>query len=234
MISIIIPTLNEEKYLPKLLQSIKEQDFVGDLEVIVADAGSKDRTKKIARKFGCQIVKGGLPAKARNEGAKIARGELLLFSDADVILPKDFLNKALNEFQERKLDGASFSIYPLEKGLAKKFLFNIFHNYLIRALVIILPLGSMVFLVKNSIHKKIKGFNEKIVFIEDSDYLKRLSKVGKYRIIKASSIFASARRFEENGWAKEYLKVFFGNVYMLFFGPIKKDIFKYKFNHYDN
>ncbi len=74
MISIIIPTLNEEKYLPKLLRSIKEQDFKEELEIIVADANSEDKTREIAKKFSCKIVEGGLPAKARNEGAKIAKG----------------------------------------------------------------------------------------------------------------------------------------------------------------
>ena len=62
MLSIIIPTLNEESYLPKLLNSIKKQDFQ-DYEMIVADAGSKDKTIEIALASGCKISSGGLPAK---------------------------------------------------------------------------------------------------------------------------------------------------------------------------
>ena len=79
MLSIIIPTLNEEKYLPVLLESIKKQKFEGDYELIVADAGSQDKTVEIARNFGGKIVPGGLPAKGRNQGAAEARGDLFLF-----------------------------------------------------------------------------------------------------------------------------------------------------------
>ncbi len=60
MLSIIIPTLNEEKYLLGLLNSLKKQTYM-DFEVIIADNNSKDRTKQIAKKHGCKIVKGDLP-----------------------------------------------------------------------------------------------------------------------------------------------------------------------------
>lgn len=79
MLSIIIPTLNEEKYLPLLLEAIRKQDFDGDLETIIADAGSEDQTLEIAKTFGCRVAPGGLPAKGRNEGAKIAQGDTFLF-----------------------------------------------------------------------------------------------------------------------------------------------------------
>ena len=85
-LSIVIPAKNEEKYLPKLLASVKKQSFK-DYEIIVADNNSKDKTKEIAKSYGCKIVKGGLPGKGRNAGAKIAKGEIILFLDADVILP---------------------------------------------------------------------------------------------------------------------------------------------------
>ena len=122
MISIIIPTLNEEKYLPHLLKSIKEQDFFSNpekLEIIVADAGSEDKTVEIAKSFGCQITKGGLPAKGKNEGAKIARGDLFLFLDSDVILDKNYLKKALKEFRERKLSVASGVLKSITRAQAK-------------------------------------------------------------------------------------------------------------------
>jgi len=115
MLSIVIPTLNEEKFLPRLLNSIKEQGF-SDYEIIVADAESKDETTEIAKSFGCKIVKGGLPAKGRNEGAKRAKGDLFLFLDADIIfLSPKFLENLLKEFERRNLDVASFSIFPENK-----------------------------------------------------------------------------------------------------------------------
>ena len=113
MLSIIIPALNEEKYLPILLSQIKKQNFSGGkYEIIVADAGSKDKTVEIAKSYGCKVVPGGLPPKARNEGAKKARGELFLFLDADVVLPENSLEKFLKEFY---LWGAEWWYWMKEK-----------------------------------------------------------------------------------------------------------------------
>src|SRR6266702_7918120 len=96
-VSIVIPTLNEEKYLPRLLMSIREQT-VPPAEVIVADADSIDKTKQIAKSFGCIVTKGGYLPTGRNNGAKLATSELILFLDADVMLPADFLQKTVKEF----------------------------------------------------------------------------------------------------------------------------------------
>ena len=85
ILSIIIPTYNEEEYLPVLLESIKKQSFK-DYEIIVADANSTDRTREIAESYGCIVVDGGLPAAGRNNGAKVATGEYLLFLDSDLEL----------------------------------------------------------------------------------------------------------------------------------------------------
>ena len=114
MLSIIIPTLNEENYLPLLLAEIKKQDF-DDYEIIVADANSGDDTLRVAKAFGCKVTQGGLPAKGRNEGAKIASGDLLLFIDADaVFLPENFLKDLVEKFQKRNLDIASLKFIPKE------------------------------------------------------------------------------------------------------------------------
>src|SRR3989338_6990801 len=112
MLSIIIPAYNEETYLPKLLDCIKKQTY-RDYEVIVADANSKDRTRAIAKKYGCKIVRSGsLPGIGRNNGAKAAKGDILVFLDADVLLDDDFLESAIKEFEKRKLGCASVKIVP--------------------------------------------------------------------------------------------------------------------------
>lgn len=80
--------------MPWLLDSLGKQDFK-DYEIIRTDAGSKDKTVEIAKNYGCKIIPGGLPSKGRNEGAKVAKGDLLLFLDADLILPEGFLNTFL-------------------------------------------------------------------------------------------------------------------------------------------
>ena len=229
MLSIVIPTLNEEKYLPQLLKSIEKQNFK-DYEIIVADAHSKDKTVKIAKSFGCKIVRGGLPSKGRNEGAKIAKGDLILFLDADVILPKNALLKIIKEFEERDLDVASFLFSCQEKF--HDLSFKIFYNLASQISEKILPQAMSVILVKRKLHKKIGGFDEKIKIGEDLDYVQRGAKIGKFGVIKSVKIFISPRRFKQDGWFKTWLKYFLVQLHMLFFGPVKSDIFKYRFGHY--
>jgi len=233
MLSIIIPTLNEEKYLPYLLDSIKEQDFK-DYEIIVADAGSKDRTLEIAKNFGCQTIKGGLPAKGRNEGAKIAKGDIILFLDADTMLPENSLKDILEEFEKRKLGVAHFLLQPFGEKKISRFLYDFLYNWPISiAEKILLSVGGPS-LIRRELHKRIGGFNEDIKIFEDAEYVKRALRFGKFGVLKSTKIFYSQRRFKKEGWAKTYLKYLLAYFYFLFFGPIKSDIFKYRYGDYDN
>ena len=232
MLSIIIPTLNEEKYLPYLLASIKKQRFC-DYEIIVADAGSKDKTREIALNFGCRITKGGNnPAKGRNEGAKIAKGDKFLFFDADnMYLPKDFLKIVLENFEKRKLDVASFPIHPQGNGF-DKIAYKLYNRW-VDLTQRFLAFATNSVLVKREIHKMIEGFDEEITIAEDHDYAKRAAKVGKFGFIKTEPVLTSIRRFEKDGRFKTYSKYILRWAYMSIFGPVKKDIFKYRFNEYE-
>ncbi len=231
MFSIIIPTLNEEKYLPLLLESIKKQNF-NDYEIIVADNNSTDKTVEIAKNYGCRISSGGLPGKARNEGAKIARGDLFLFLDADVILPESTLFKFLKEFEEKKLDVASCLVTPKKKSFLSFIVYNVVYNLTILLLEKIRPSAMNFMMIKKTIHEKIGGFDEKIKFGEDVDYVVRASKFGKFAFLRSSKILVSIRRFQEEGWLRSSFKYLLANFFIFIFGPIKSDIIKYKFNHY--
>lgn len=231
MLSIIIPTLNEENYLPTLLDSIKKQNFT-DYEIIVADAGSKDRTLEIARKYNCRTTAGGLPPKGRNNGAKIAKGDLFLFIDADSVLPENFFEKSLREFQQKKLGIATFCLLW---GQRNKFLFlfsNIFYNFPIIVLEKILPHAAVGILIKKELFKKLNGFDESIKICEDHSLSRKAAKVGRYGILRSTKIFVSDRRFRNDGWIKTALKYFLCELHLIFLGPIRSDIFKYRFDHY--
>lgn len=233
MLSIVIPALNEEKNIKSLLGSIKNQDF-NDYEIIVADAGSKDNTKKIAKKYGCKLVKGGLPAYGRNAGAKAAKGNILLFLDADVILKKNTLGRILKEFRRKKLKIATFFLLPSGKKKAPKFLFTFFYNIPIFLLEKVLPHAAMGILVNKSLFNKLGGFDEKITLAEDHDLARRGKKLGKYGIIKSSNIYVSDRRFREEGWLKTGVKYLLCEGHMILIGPVKKDLFKYNYRHLQN
>lgn len=233
MISFVIPTLNEEKCLPLLLESLKEQSF-SDFEIIIADAGSTDKTLEIAKKYNCKVSPGGLPSKGRNEGAKLAQGSVLFFLDADVFLQEKFLEKAVLEFEKRNLDLASFCLSPISKNKLSEFLFNFFYNYPAVMLENILPHAAMGIMVKKDLFWKVGGFDESIKLAEDH-YLARQAKKAKAKIgiIKSVKLFASERRFKKDGWISVGIRYFLCEMHMIFIGPVRSDIFKYKFDHYD-
>ena len=231
MLSIIIPTLNEEKYLPLLLDSIRKQDFRG-YEIIVADAGSKDKTVSIANEYGCKVVKGGLLPVGRNRGAEAARGETLLFLDSDVILyHPSFLTNVLKEVYDKNLGCAGFPLMPLGGNMVDKIAFGIWSKWA-QIMQKILPHAASAILAQKKVHDQIGGFNEEIVFIEDLPYARVAGKVSKFGFIKKEPVFVSLRRYKKDGRLKTYVKYVLGELHIIFLGPIKSDIFRYKFGHY--
>ncbi len=236
MLSIIIPTLNEENYLPLLLKSIKAQNFK-NYEIIVADAESQDKTREIARSYGCKVTKGGLPAKGRNQGAQGAAGDLFLFLDAEVLLSENFLDKALQEFKRRNLDIAGCSLEPIEeewmpKLLFLKFGYNILYNLPARFLEDVFPYAASLILVKREIHERLGGFDEDIKIAEDHNYVRKASKIGTFGILKFSTLPLFLRRFQKEGIVRTGLKYLFCNIFNVSLGDVRTDVFKYNFGQY--
>jgi len=228
MLTIIIPTLNEEKYLPRLLASIKSQNFPA--KIIIADDNSQDQTPAIARQFNCQVVKGGCPGVGRNAGAKAANSDWLLFLDADVELSPQLLAKSMQEVERRGLSVATCRVVPLSDRLIDKTI------YLIGDLVIYLlrrvkPLahGFCIF-IKKSLHDEIGGFDETITFAEDSDYVQRAAKIGWFGVLQ-TKILVSVRRFDQEGRLSLILKYLYLNLYRFFRGEIRQPI-KYEYGRY--
>ncbi len=226
MLSIIIPVLNEEKDLPLLLASIKKQNF-RDYEIIIADANSTDRTVEIAKSYGCAVVAGGLPAKGRNEGAKVAEGNIFLFIDAEAVFQERFLEKALLKFKERKLDIASCGLEPITENKAYKILHNILYNLPARLLEDVFPYASNFILVKKEIHQRIGGFDEEIILGEDHAYVRKGAKIAKFGFLKSIKLTLLPRRFQNEGWLTISAKYYFCNLYNIFFGNVRSNIFKY-------
>jgi glycosyltransferase involved in cell wall biosynthesis len=233
MLSIIIPTLNEEKNIKALLSIIKKGGF-DDYEVVVADAGSKDKTIEIAREYGCIITKGGLPARGRNNGAKVARGDILFFLDADLKLaPKKFLKLAVDYFIKNDLSVASFPILPQRNNVyMNPFTLNLFYNYPQILLKKIFPMGAMGIMVKKDIFEKVKGFDEGITLAEDHYFIQQAEKLGKFDIIKEVSIYMPLRRFEKDGYFTTAFKYLICAFNMGVRGKAERKI-KYDFGHYD-
>ncbi len=221
MISIVIPTLNEEKYLPRLLESIKRQNF--ECETIVADAGSTDRTQEIAKSYDCQIIPGGMQARGRNQGAAAARHEFIIFMDADVVLPADFLSGITAEFQSRDLDLATCCALPLSSHPADRLAFFL-ANLVILGAQWVAPFAHGFFIItRKAFHQKIGGFDETITFGEDSEYVLRGSRAGRFGVLRGN-ILASTRRFEKEGRTRLIIKYLALNLRRLLRGEIREPI----------
>ncbi len=230
MLSIIIPTFNEEKFLPYLLKSLKEQTFK-DFEIIVADNNSIDTTRLIALKSGAKVVPGGMPAGGRNNGAKFAKGKWFLFLDADVILPSDFLEKAIKEIKKQDFAVASCLVKPLSDRKIDKLLHSTVNWYMEATQKFFPHAPGFCIFVKKEIHQTIGGFNEKIKLAEDHDYVLRASKIANFGFLQNVRIPVSVRRLDKDGRLNISAKYLAAEAHLVLLGPIYSNIFNYKFGY---
>lgn len=208
-ISFIIIAYNEEKYIEQCLRSVFSQTNLPSFEVIVVDNNSTDRTYEIVRnKFPqaklVQELQQGM-TKARNRGAKEAKGNVLVFFDADDIVPQNYATSMLAYFAKHpKVVGISGPARFYD--LPKKYRFVEFVNF-----KILFPLVGEFFLktllqkgalwnganiaVKKDAFEKTGGFAENIVFYgEDAQLASSLMKQGKISFVQNLWVFSSARR----------------------------------------
>jgi glycosyltransferase involved in cell wall biosynthesis len=231
MISIVIPTKNEELHLPKLLASIRLQT-VQPHEIIVADAKSTDRTREIAASYGAIVIDGGMPSVGRNIGARCATGEMILFLDADVELrDPTFLEKSIAEFKERGLGLATCDVFPLSDAYIDHFMHKAYNKYA-RAWGSLFPHApGFCMLVKRDSHNKLGGFDESVVFCEDHDYARRFKKVGRFGFLRSTKIPVSIRRLDRDGRMNIAIKYLLAELHIAFVGPIRTNKFNYTFGH---
>ncbi len=233
MLSIIIPTLNEEKYLPRLLESIKKQSF-SDYEIIVSDGNSQDKTREIATAGACLFITSDkrLPAHQRNEGARQAKGDVFLFLDADTVLPDNFLKNVYSEFKKRNLAAAGFYLKFDSRHwlyLAYNSVYSLlcfFGQYFKPASV------GVGIIARPEFHRAISGFDETVFIGEDYDYTTRINKLGKFRMLNSSFIYFSPRRLEKEGYFRVIRKWIKASLYFIFKGPIRKKIVEYEFGNF--
>jgi glycosyltransferase involved in cell wall biosynthesis len=199
-LSVIIPAKNEQAALPKTLEALKAQSRQPD-EIIVADAFSADRTREVAASFGAIVVDGGMPGPGRNLGAKAATGDVLLFLDADTVLPApNFLEEAIGQIEENRLDMAAVRLQPDNDSLVDHALHDFYNSYLyLVSRVRPHGAGSCLF-VRAEPFRAANGFDEEIVLAEDHDLIHRLHARGyKYGILDCEPVTTSNRRMEKDG-----------------------------------
>ncbi len=214
MISIVIPTKNESAAIEATLKNIKDGLKNIPYEIIVSDGGSTDATQAIAARYAKEVVvySGTMRQKisqGKNDGAKKASGEFLVFIDADVIVPSPdaFFRKALEDFaRDPKLValGSRIRVLPELERFSDHF-FRGFHNFFNAFMNNILRFGTgsgEFQMVRADAFRKIGGFDEHIVASEDHDLFHRLAKIGHTRYDTSLTVFEEGRRARAVGWPR--------------------------------
>ncbi len=243
MVSIVIPTLNEEKHIRILLDSLAEQDIQEEVEIVVADTGSTDRTREVVAEYDKNFHKvsvipvgkplRGLPqASGRNKGARASSGNPIFFIDADLRFPSpNFLREMTNHFRSRNLSIAPATL----RADSRKKIDHIItgsYNILLRPAQYVRPLGAMCVVASREVFEKTGGYPEDVMMAEDHDFVKKCAAHGKYGILPFPMVYSVRRMEKEGRWGllKKYLKA---SAYNALKGPIRRNIFKYEFK-YDN
>lgn len=213
VVGVIIPTYNDASYLERLLQALTAQNDI-HFEVIVSDAESKDNIKEIIRRFQNTLQlslvqsppKG--PAHGRNHGAETAKAPWLLFLDADVdIDDPQFIKTLVNKAEENGWQTASAKISGARGTLKEKVGMGINYRYIRMLAKTKHPVApGWCILTKKDIFKKHQGFNEKIHFGEDYDYVSRVGEHG-FGFVEDTYYYVDFRRAREEGWRLTYKAV---------------------------
>lgn len=209
-ISVIIPTLNEAENLAILLPYLKQYSQNHIKEIIVVDGGSSDETMKVAlaEKVVVQVSLQKGRAIQMNYGANIATGDILYFVHADTLPPKSFVSDILVSVRNDFPVGCFRFRFNSDKMLLK------INAYFTRFDRIICRGGDQTLFVTKALFDKIGGYKNDFIIMEDFDFILRVQKVARFKIIPRNAI-VSARKYDKNN----YFKVNLANliVFSLYF-----------------
>jgi len=195
-LSIVIPTLNEEKYILRILNYLRKYTDPNACEIILCDGGSSDQTVPMARNFGGITILDHLPAcraVQMNYGAMQARGEVLYFVHADVLPPDSFYSDIQSNYQ----DGHMYGMYR-QKFEGGSFLLNI-NSFFTRFDFEWTRGGDQTLFVSRELFNKLGGYNESMVIMEEYEFLRRLRMKSKLQIMPNYTL-VSTRKYDTNSY----------------------------------
>lgn len=237
--SVLIPALNEEKYIGKLLDSLRKQTLKS-FEVIVCDGESDDDTVSKTREFSRFLNLKIVTSKKRNVGhqrnlaARIAAADHLIFFDADVVPEKNFLAKIHRALLDNDFDLASSWLEPISRYLLDKLAFSLYNRFYLETAKHFSPGGSGAFMyVGKKVFRSLHGFNPKIKLGEDFDLIKRATlKKFRYRLFRNPRIHFSVRRLDKEGRFRFFKKIIQSGINYHLRGPEKNNQVKYEFGRF--
>jgi len=241
-VSIVIPTLNEERYLPYLLESVMRQTYVGKLEVIVVDGGSKDATVQVAWSFSDRIpgltvlITDANIGHQRNVGAAKAKYCYLLFLDADVLLSPTLISDVIHSVDSRRPFIVSVGHIWGRDKLAERLILPLGLAFVWAARLLGAPpiIGDFLFTTKEQ-HQKIGGFVEGALLGEDSDYgFRSVKAAARYYYLWRLRVISSDRRFKLMGHMKLQMVWMRGFIHVVRRGPVfPGEGYEYPYGHYE-
>jgi rSAM/selenodomain-associated transferase 2 len=200
-ISVIIPVLNEENSIAKLLDYLLEiQNPKFTKEIIVVDGGSTDATLEVLKSYPSIIVlqseKGR--AKQMNFGAKKATSDVLYFLHCDTFPPKDFDAEISAKVQNKDFSGCFKMKFDSNHIVLKvSQWFTQFNHKSCRG-------GDQSLFVERNLFEKLHGFNENLTIYEDNEFISRLYKNSTFTVIQ-KTVVTSARKYHKNGvWKLQF------------------------------
>ncbi len=213
VLSIIVPTLNEAKVIAATLRHLASGLTLAH-EVIVSDGGSADDTVELARPYATKVVSFSGPgrqtiAQGRNAGAALARGDFLVFLDADCVVPEPdrFFGRALARFEANaRLLGltARLRVLPERETLGDRLVLAVI-NLLLRLSNNVLRHGHSFGefqMIRREAFARLGGFRDDLVTLEDANMFYRLSRIGETMIDPSLEVFHTNRRVHEIGWVR--------------------------------
>jgi glycosyltransferase involved in cell wall biosynthesis len=210
-ISIIIPTLREEKLLPKVLEQFTpELKKKYNLEVIVSDGGSTDGTLEIAKQYADVLIQNPEGqfqniSRGRNLGAKAARGEILCFINGDTIIERihEFFPAVTASLKNKGITGLTCNVYvhKEEETLFDKIFHTIYNRYfqLLNLLGIGMGRGECQVVTKQ-MFEQVGGYDEGIAAGEDFYLFVKLRRHGKIAFLRSFTVRESPRRYRKYGY----------------------------------
>lgn len=201
-ISVVIPAYNEEKYIGATLKSVISQDYAQEnYEVIVVDNNSEDKTAQVAGSFKVKVVEcrtKGVSA-ARQAGVEVSRGEIIVFTDADTQVPKDWLTRVGKQFEDKEIAAITGTAEFDRAGRVNSLLAKGFPAFMrLQFIFGRKALNGFNCAIRKSVFAKIGGFNTNLVSAEDVDLGIRASKEGKVVFVPEIKVYTSARRMEKS------------------------------------
>ncbi|WP_420318894.1 TIGR04283 family arsenosugar biosynthesis glycosyltransferase [Ekhidna sp.] len=202
LISIIIPTLNEETYIGQLLGYLNNHPQKDSIEIIVVDGGSQDKTLSIAGLHEGTLIETKIASRAHqmNEGAKQANGTILYFVHADTQLVDSFVQ----DIHVAHQNGFKSGCYRFKFHQPQNPLLHI-NGFFTRFPFKWCRGGDQTLFIDKGVFESIDGFDEKYVIMEDYDILDRIDAHQIPFKVIPKSVKVSSRKYDDNSYMKVQL-----------------------------